>query len=141
MVAKITILLGALAAVSSVNATAVTGLVVDIAGGLGVGICTALVTFDDSPSNVELHGCSASSDGITVNSSKGPVTVKCDVNSQGGGANQCATQRVVCRSGCCATVNLQGSEASCTIPDMCTSGDCTICAESIGSNLPVNLVC
>lgn len=140
MVSQNTFLLALAAASTTVKATQVTKFVLDISGGLGFGYCTSVVSFDDAP-DVELHGCSSSSNGITVNSSKGPVTVKCDVNAQSGGANQCASQRVVCRSGCCATINLQSSEAACTIPDMCTGADCTICAEQIGSNVPANLEC
>lgn len=123
------------------SATQVTNLVLDVAGGLGTGSCSVVVSLDDSP-DVEVQGCPTSSDGITVNTSEGPLTVKCDVNGGGpNGANQCLNQRVVCRSGCCGTVDLEESEAACTIPDFCTGGDCLMCAEQVASNAPVDLTC
>lgn len=140
MVSKIAILAAAFA-VTSVSAVQVTDFVLDIAGGLGTGYCTSVVSFDDS-TDIELQGCASSSDGITVPSDKGDVTVKCDVNGGGpNGANQCLNQRVVCRAGCCVTLDLQSSGAACTIPDFCTGADCTICAEQTGSNVPADLVC
>ncbi|KAI5456652.1 hypothetical protein BGZ63DRAFT_434725, partial [Mariannaea sp. PMI_226] len=140
MVSALAILATTLSVACTINATQVTKLVVDIAGGVDTGSCATVVGFDDAP-DVELDGCAQSSSGITVPTDLGDVTVKCDVNSQGGGASQCLNQRVVCRAGCCATVNIQLSDASCTVGDICSSGSCTACAESVGINVPANLEC
>ena len=92
MLSKLVILFAALLA-TAISATQVTKLVVDIAGGLGVGSCSAVVSFDDAP-DVELHGCASDSSGVTVPTHFGDVTVKCDVNGGGpNGANQCLNQK------------------------------------------------
>ncbi|KAI5460828.1 hypothetical protein BGZ63DRAFT_405276 [Mariannaea sp. PMI_226] len=140
MVSALAIATALLGVASNVQATRVTKFVLDISGGLGIGKCSSVVSFDDAP-DVELQGCASDSNGITVGTNLGPVTVKCDVNAGPSGANQCLNQRVVCRSGCCVTIDLESSNAACTIPDVCTSGDCTICAEQTGKDLPLDLKC
>ena len=144
MVSKVVILSAAFAAfAATVGATAVTSLIVDIAEEAeSVGDCSAEVTFDDGSPTVELQGCFTDSNGITVSTALGDVTVSCNVNGGGvNGENQCASQRVVCRSGCCATINLQDSDAACSIPNFCTDGGCVECVEETGINLPVDLQC
>ncbi|KAJ9145361.1 hypothetical protein NKR23_g5418 [Pleurostoma richardsiae] len=142
MMTKIATLAVLLIAATTVGATEVTNIVVDIADSEPAsGACATVVSFDDAP-DVELLGCASSSDGITVPTELGDVTVKCDVNGGGpNGANQCLNQRVVCRAGCCATMDMQDSDASCTIPDFCTSGDCLLCVEMVPSNAPQPLTC
>lgn len=140
MVSKVMILTAAFA-VTSISATQVTNFILDIAGGLGSGSCSSVVSFDDAP-DVELEGCASTSDGITVPTELGDVTVKCDVNGGGvNGENQCGSQRVVCRSGCCVTIDLQSADSACSIPDFCTGGDCEECDEKTGSNVPASLTC
>ena len=102
----ISALVSAFLTVAAVQATSVTKLLVDIAtAGQGAASCLSRVSFDDAP-DVDVLGCILDSNGRSVNTALGQVTVKCDVNAGPLGPSQCLDQRVVCRAGWCATLQL-----------------------------------
>lgn len=123
-------------------AASLTSFTLNTAGGLGTANCAIQLQTDFTPGTATLNGCRETLDG-TTSIENAQFHVYCDGEKVlPSGQNECANIRHVCctiplAGTSCVEVQLIQDNAPCSIPNICTGGDCLECAQDVGSNLPV----